>query len=122
MNNIQVIVQTRYIEEQSRPEKDYFVYSYTITIINKGDQPARLLNRHWVITDSNGRVQEVRGEGVVGEKPHLKPGEQFTYSSGTMLETEVGTMRGSYEMMTDEGETFLATIDEFVLAPPRVLH
>ena len=122
MNNIQVIVQTRYIEEQSRPEQDYFVYSYTVTLINKGDQPARLLSRHWVITDSNQRVQEVRGEGVVGEKPYLKPGEQYTYSSGTMLETEVGTMRGSYQMIGDDGEQFDAAIDEFVLAPARVLH
>ncbi len=122
MNKIQVIVQTRYIEEQSRPEQDYYVYSYTITLINQGEQAARLLDRHWIITDSNGRVQEVRGEGVVGEKPHLKPGEQYTYSSGTMLETEVGTMRGSYGMVTDQGEKFDAVIDEFVLAPPRVLH
>ncbi len=122
MNNIQVIVQTSYIKEQSRPEQDYFVYSYTITIINKGDRPARLLTRHWIITDSNGRTQEVRGEGVVGEKPYLKPGEQFTYTSGAMIETEVGTMQGSYQMVTDDGEKFDAMIDEFVLAPPRVLH
>ncbi len=122
MNHIQVIVQTRYIKEQSRPEQDYFVYSYTITIINKGDRPARLLTRHWIITDSNGRTQEVRGEGVVGEKPYLKPGEQFTYTSGAMIETEVGTMQGSYQMVTDDGEQFDAMIDGFVLAPPRVLH
>lgn len=122
MNNIQVDVKTRYLEEQSNPEKDYFVFSYTITIMNKGDQAAQLLNRHWVITDSNHKIQEVRGEGVVGEQPHLKPGEQFVYTSGTMLETSVGTMRGSYQMKADDGATFDATIDEFVLSQPRVLH
>jgi ApaG protein len=122
MNNIQVDVQTRYIEDQSRPEQDYYVFSYTITIMNKGDQPAKLLNRHWVITDSNHKIHEVRGEGVVGEQPHLKPGEQFVYTSGTMLETSVGTMRGNYEMLADDGSHFDAPIDEFVLSTPRVLH
>ncbi len=122
MNNIQIDVQTQYIEEQSNPDQDYYVFAYTITIINKGDQAARLLNRHWIITDSNHKVQEVRGEGVVGEQPHLKPGEQFVYTSGTMLETSVGTMRGSYEMQSDDGDRFDASIDEFVLSTPRVLH
>jgi len=122
MNNIQIDVQTQYIEEQSKPDQDYYVFSYTITIMNKGDQPAKLLARHWVITDSNHKVQEVRGEGVVGEQPHLKPGEQFVYTSGTMLETSVGTMRGSYQMLADDGSTFDAPIDEFVLSTPRVLH
>jgi ApaG protein len=122
MNRIQVDVETRYIEEQSRPDDSYFVFAYTITISNRGDQPAKLLNRHWIITDSNHRVQEVRGEGVVGEQPHLKPGEQFVYTSGTMLETSVGTMRGSYQMLADDGSTFDAPIGEFVLSTPRVLH
>ena len=122
MNNIKIDVKTRYIAEQSNPEKDYYVFAYTITIMNQGDQPAKLLNRHWVITDSNQKVQEVRGEGVVGEQPHLKPGEQFVYTSGTMLETAVGTMRGSYEMKADDGVTFDADIKEFVLSTPRVLH
>jgi ApaG protein len=122
MNRIQIDVETRYIEEQSNPEQDYYVFAYTITIINRGDQPARLLNRHWVITDSNHKVQEVRGEGVVGEQPYLKPGEQFVYTSGTMLETSVGTMRGSYGMQYDDGTEFDAPIDEFVLSTPRVLH
>jgi len=122
MNNIQVDVQTQYIEEQSNPEQDYYVFAYTITIINKGDQAAKLINRHWIITDSNQQVQEVRGEGVVGEQPHLKPGEKFVYTSGTMLETSMGTMRGSYEMQTEDGMLFDATIDEFVLSTPRVLH
>lgn len=121
-NKIKVDVQTQYIEDQSNPDQDYYVFAYTITIMNKGDQAAKLLNRHWVITDSNQKIQEVRGEGVVGEQPHLKPGEQFVYTSGTMLETSVGTMRGSYEMRADDGSTFDATIDEFVLSTPRVLH
>ena len=122
LNRIQVDVETRYVEEQSNPEKNYYVFAYTITIRNKGRQPARLLTRHWVITDSNQKVQEVRGEGVVGEQPHLKPGEQFVYTSGTMLETAVGTMKGSYQMQADDGSQFDAEIDEFVLSTPRVLH
>ena len=122
MHNIQVDVETRYIEEQSNPDQNYYVFAYTITIQNKGNQAAQLLTRHWVITDSNQKVQEVRGDGVVGEQPHLKPGEQFVYTSGTMLETSVGTMRGSYQMLADDGSRFDAEIDEFVLSTPRVLH
>lgn len=122
INNIKVDVQTHYIEDQSSPDQSYYVFAYTITIINKGDQAAKLINRHWVITDSNQKIQEVRGEGVVGEQPHLEPGEQFVYTSGTMLETSVGTMRGSYEMQADDGSTFEAPIDEFILSVPRVLH
>jgi ApaG protein len=121
-NNIKVDVETRYIEEQSNPEQNYFVFAYTITIQNQGRQTAQLLTRHWVITDSNHRVQEVRGEGVVGEQPVLKPGEQFVYTSGTMLETSVGTMKGSYQMESDDGSKFDATIEEFVLSTPRILH
>ncbi len=122
LNNIQVDVETRYIEEQSNPDQNYYVFAYTITIQNKGSQSAQLLTRHWVITDSNHKVQEVRGDGVVGEQPVLKPGEQFIYTSGTMLETSVGTMRGSYQMEADDGSRFDAVIDEFVLSTPRVLH
>ena len=122
MNNIRVDVETRYIEDQSNPEQNYYVFAYTITIQNKGQQSAQLLTRHWVITDSNQKVQEVRGEGVVGEQPLLKPGEQFVYTSGTMLETSVGTMKGSYQMLADDGSQFDATVDEFVLSTPRVLH
>ena len=121
-NNIQVEVETRYIEEQSNPEQNFFVFAYTITIQNKGEQAAQLLTRHWVITDSNQKIQEVRGDGVVGEQPLLKPGEQFVYTSGTMLETSVGTMKGSYQMLADDGSHFDATIEEFVLSTPRVLH
>ncbi len=120
--SIAVIVETRYIEEQSRPERNHYVFAYTITIVNRGDQPARLLNRHWVITDAHGRVQEVRGAGVVGEQPRLKPGEQYTYSSGAMIETPVGSMKGEYEFERDDGSRFEAPIDEFMLSMPRVLH
>ncbi|MCP4766132.1 MAG: Co2+/Mg2+ efflux protein ApaG [Gammaproteobacteria bacterium] len=122
LNNIRVDVETRYIEDQSNPEQNYYVFAYTITIQNKGRQSAQLLTRHWVITDSNQKIQEVRGDGVVGEQPLLKPGEQFVYTSGTMLETEIGTMKGSYQMLADDGSQFDATIDEFVLSTPRVLH
>ena len=122
LNNIRVDVETRYIEDQSNPEQNYYVFAYTITIQNKGRQSAQLLTRHSVITDSNQKVQEVRGDGVVGEQPLLKPGEQFVYTSGTMLETAVGTMKGSYQMMADDGSQFDATVDEFVLSTPRVLH
>lgn len=122
LNRIQVDVETRYIEEQSKPEQNYYVFAYTITIQNKGRQGAKLLTRHWVITDSNQKVQEVRGDGVVGEQPELKPGEQFVYTSGTMLETSVGTMKGSYQMLADDGSHFDAPIEEFVLSTPRVLH
>ena len=122
LNNIQVDVETRYIEDQSNPDQNYYVFAYTITIKNKGKQAAQLLTRHWVITDFNHKVQEVRGDGVVGEQPVLKPGEQFVYTSGTMLETSVGTMRGSYQMEADDGSRFDAKIDEFVLSIPRVLH
>ncbi len=122
LNKIWVDVEIRYIEDQSNPEQNYYVFAYTITIQNKGSQSAQLLTRHWVITDSNQKVQEVRGDGVVGEQPLLKPGEQFVYTSGTMLETEIGTMKGSYQMLADDGSHFNATIDEFVLSTPRVLH
>jgi ApaG protein len=122
LNEIKVDVETRYIEDQSNPEQNYYVFAYTITIKNKGRQNAQLLTRHWVITDSNSKIQEVRGDGVVGEQPLLKPGEQFVYTSGTMLETAVGTMKGSYQMLADDGSQFDATIEEFVLSTPRVLH
>lgn len=122
LNNINVNVETRYLEEQSNPDNHYYVFAYTITIQNLGKQQAKLLTRHWVITDSNHKVQEVRGDGVVGEQPVLDPGEQFVYTSGTMIETSVGTMKGSYQMRAQDGSLFDAIIDEFVLSTPRVLH
>ena len=119
---IDINVVTDYIAEQSDPTVDRYVFAYTITINNSGEIPAKLLNRHWLITDANGKVQEVRGEGVVGVQPHLNPGEFFEYTSGAALETPVGIMEGEYEMVTDEGDTFLAPIDRFSLAIPRTLH
>lgn len=120
--DIKVDVETRYIEEQSLPEQGRYVFAYTITIENCGNVPAQLLRRHWVITDSNNRVQEVKGEGVIGEQPHLKPGEHFRYTSGTMLETPVGSMKGSYLMIADDGVEFDADVPPFSLSIPRILH
>jgi ApaG protein len=121
-HKISVEVQTAYLEEQSEPREGRYVFSYTITIRNEGQVPAKLLTRHWVITDANGRVQEVRGDGVVGEQPHLKPGQGFRYSSGAVLETPVGAMQGSYQMVTDDGARFDADIPAFRLAMPGMLH
>lgn len=119
---IQVNVETTYVENQSAPEQQRYVFAYTITIRNTGAMPAKLLTRHWIITDSNGKVQEVRGDGVVGEQPHLQPGEAFKYTSGTLLETAVGSMHGSYQMVADDGVRFDAEIPAFTLAVPRILH
>lgn len=120
--NIKVGVETAYIDDQSIPELGRYVFAYTITILNTGSIPAKLLTRHWIITDANGKVQEVRGEGVVGEHPHLKPGEGFQYTSGTMLETPVGSMQGSYQMVADNGVEFDAVIPPFTLSLPHTLH
>jgi ApaG protein len=121
-HKIRVDVDTTYLEDQSDPKERRYVFSYTITIRNEGEVPARLLTRHWIITDSNGKVQEVRGEGVVGEQPYLKPGQGFRYSSGAVLETPVGAMQGSYQMVSDDGEQFDAPISPFRLAMPGLLH
>ena len=122
MNQIDVKVETSYIESQSAPEKNHYVFSYSVTIQNSGSVAARLLNRHWVITDANGKVQEVVGEGVVGQTPFLRPGEHFQYTSGTALETPVGSMQGSYQMRSEQGDHFDAPIAPFTLAIPRSLH
>ncbi|MDH5387016.1 MAG: Co2+/Mg2+ efflux protein ApaG [Gammaproteobacteria bacterium] len=121
-NNIFVEILPAYLAEQSDPSNDHYVFSYTVTIRNDGKNPARLLTRHWVITDGDGQVQEVRGEGVIGEQPYLSPGEDFKYTSGTFMNTPVGTMRGSYQMITDTGELFEANIPNFTLAVPNTLH
>ena len=121
-HRIRVDVSTNYVEDQSNPDEGRFVFSYTITIRNEGTQPARLVTRHWLITDANGKVQEVVGEGVVGEQPHLQPGQGFRYSSGAILETPVGAMQGKYHMVADDGEQFDAPIAPFRLAMPGVLH
>lgn len=117
-----VTVESAYIPDQSDEEQNRYVFSYTVTIINTGSVPAQLISRHWIITDASNSVQEVRGLGVVGEQPLLKPGEQFEYTSGTVLATPVGTMRGSYHMTAEDGEQFDAVIPPFTLAMPRVLH
>jgi ApaG protein len=120
--DIRVDVVTRYLPEQSDPESDRYVFSYAITITNVGSIAAQLISRHWVITDADGKVQEVRGLGVVGNQPLLQPGEKFDYASGSALETPVGTMKGTYQMVAEDGTQFDATIPEFVLSMPRVLH
>jgi len=121
-NDISIDVETNYIESQSDPDNNRYIFSYTITIKNMGEYPAKLLTRHWLITDANGKTQEVRGDGVVGEQPHLGPNEGFQYTSGTILETPVGSMRGSYQMVTDEGTQFDAAIPTFTLSIPRILN
>jgi ApaG protein len=115
-------VATRYLDEQSEPEQDRYVFAYTIHIRNNGSVPARLLGRHWVITDANGQVQEVTGEGVVGEQPWLRPADDFSYTSRAVLETHLGTMQRSYEMLADDGTRFDAPIPQFTLCVPRTLH
>jgi len=119
---IGIEVATDYVDEQSEPDVDRYVFAYTITISNRGNIPAQLLSRHWVITDANGKIQEVSGDGVVGEQPYLNPGEKFRYSSGAVLETPVGSMQGCYRMLADNGTSFDAPIPPFTLAVPGVLH
>ena len=120
--DISVKTRTLYIADQSDPANDRYVFAYTITITNTGSAAAQLVSRHWIITDANDKVQEVRGKGVVGEQPHLRPGESFEYTSGSAIATPVGTMRGSYQMVADDGEKFDVAIPEFTLSMPRVLH
>lgn len=121
-HRIRVEVNASYVDEQSKPQEGHYAFSYTITIRNDGQIPARLLTRHWVITDANGKVKEVRGEGVVGEQPYLLPGQGFRYSSGAVIETPVGAMQGSYQMLADDGAHFEAPIAPFTLAVPGLLH
>ncbi len=120
--DIRIQVATSYMDDQSQPDADRYVFAYTITISNDGNEPATLRSRHWIITDANGKVQEVSGDGVVGEQPHLNPGENFRYSSGAVLETPVGAMQGMYRMETDSGDRFDAPIAPFTLAVPGLLH
>ena len=120
--NFRIQVATNYISEQSEPESGRYVFAYTITIANTGELPARLMSRHWIITDANGKVKEVSGDGVVGEQPRLNPGEEFRYSSGAVLETPVGAMQGLYRMQADNGVSFDTPIAPFTLAVPGVLH
>jgi ApaG protein len=119
---VAVSAATQYLADQSDEPAGRFVFAYTITIRNAGSVPAQLISRHWVITDAQGLVQEVRGLGVVGAQPLLQPGESFEYTSGASIATQVGTMRGSYQMVAEDGTRFEAAIPEFTLSVPRVLH
>ena len=127
MNNnsthkITVKVDPFYIEDQSAPDENRYVFAYTVNIQNTGTVAAKLLTRHWIITDANGKIQEVRGQGVVGEQPYLRPGEGFQYTSGAVLDTAVGTMHGSYQMVGEDGNQFYAEIPLFTLSVPPTLH
>jgi len=119
---IDVSVSTEYLPEQSSPERDHYAFSYEVTIANNGSQSAQLLSRHWLITDGNGKIQEVRGAGVIGEQPVIPPGYRHIYSSGTVLATKVGSMQGSYQMLAEDGQHFDAPIAPFRLAVPGALH
>ena len=119
---INIHVDTAYLAEQSDPSADRYVFTYTITITNSGTVAAQLISRHWIITDAEDVTQEVKGLGVVGEQPLLRPGEHFEYTSGTALATPVGTMRGTYQMVAEDGNKFDAEIPQFTLSMPRVLH
>ena len=119
---IEVSPMPQFIPEQSDPENDRYIFAYTITIRNIGEVPAQLVSRHWIITDGNNEIQEVRGLGVLGKQPLLQPGESFQYTSGSSLTTPIGTMKGTYQMVAEDGTHFEAEIPEFVLATPRALH
>ena len=121
-HDIRVSARSAFIPEQSDPDRKRYVFAYTITITNRGNIAAQLLSRHWIITDADNQVQEVRGAGVVGEQPLLRPQESFEYTSGAAIATPVGTMRGSYQMVSEEGIKFDVPIPEFTLAVPRILH
>lgn len=121
-DTIEVQVKTRYLREQSRPDQSRYVYAYTITISNKGSVPAQLISRHWIITDEKDQTKEIKGPGVIGEQPIIKPGLSHTYSSGVVMETAVGTMAGSYQMQTLDGDNFDAVIPTFTLIQPSKLH
>lgn len=119
---IHVSVESEFLPEQSDEQNERWVYAYHISIRNDGDMPARLLTRHWIITDGEERTQEVHGEGVVGEQPNIAPGETYEYTSGVVLETAIGSMHGGYQMLAEDGTCFDATIPPFTLAPPLALH
>jgi ApaG protein len=121
-HNISISVETYYIEAESDAKADRFMFAYTITIKNKSSIAAKLLTRHWIITDANNHVQEVKGKGVIGEQPHLEPDESFKYTSGTIIETPVGSMQGSFHMITDDDDRFEVEIAPFSLAIPRILN
>lgn len=119
---VHVAVQVRYLPDQSDEADNRYVFAYTITVTNQGEHPVQLLSRYWIITDANQHVQEVKGKGVVGEQPVIKPGQGFEYTSGTVLATQVGTMSGSYRMQMVAGGEFDVAVPQFVLSVPRTLH
>lgn len=121
-NHIKVSVVAEYIPEQSNVREKRFVFAYHVTIANDGLKSAQLMSRHWIITDGNHHIQEVKGDGVIGEQPVIDPGESYRYSSGTVLETPHGNMRGTYQMVSEDGERFNAAIPAFTLSPPHSLH
>ncbi len=121
-NSIEIDVSTRFLAQQSNPDNQQFAFSYTIAITNHGEEAVRLMSRHWLITDGNQAKQEVHGTGVVGEQPYINCGQTFEYTSGTVLKTAVGTMQGSYQMVTNSGEFFDAQIPTFTLYHPSSLH
>lgn len=120
--DINVQVSSRFLEDQSSPDQQHYVFAYTIRIANHGSLGARLLTRHWIVTDGDGEVREVRGDGVIGEQPWMQPGGDFEYTSGAVLKTGIGMMHGSYRMVADDGTCFEAAIPPFVLSTPRILH
>ena len=122
INKISVTVTSQYLADQSIIEDQRYAFAYHVVITNEGEQAAKLLSRHWIITDGNEKVQEVKGPGVVGEQPHLQPGQSFQYSSGTVMSTVVGIMQGSYLMLADDGTEFTADIAPFALAIPHTVH
>ncbi len=119
---IDISVRSQFLPEQSDAGQNRFAFSYTVTLHNSGSVPAKLISRHWIITDGDGHTQEVRGPGVIGQQPHLDPGQTYTYSSGTVMNTRVGNMHGSYQMVADDGQHFDAPIAPFRLAVPGALH
>lgn len=121
-DRIEIKVNAQYLSQQSQPDKDEYVFAYTIRIQNNGTENCQLITRHWVITESDFSVQEVHGEGVVGKQPIIEPGKSFEYTSAAVLKSEVGTMKGSYDMVTDNGHVFKAAIPQFTLSVPRVLQ
>lgn len=120
--NFEIHVQPQFVEDESRTESSYFFFSYKVTIINKGTTPAQLMSRHWIITDGFGQVEEVRGAGVIGQQPKINPGQKFEYESACPLITASGSMRGSYQMSSEDGNTFEVSIPEFFLIAPSALH
>ncbi|WP_372749105.1 Co2+/Mg2+ efflux protein ApaG [Litorivivens sp.] len=119
---VDIQVATQYLADESTPEDNRYAFAYTITITNSGNEAVRLLNRHWIITNGRNRISEVRGEGVVGKQPLIEPGKSFSYTSGAVIETAVGTMEGSYEMISESGRPFIAPVTAFSLVEPSSLH